>query len=353
MKKPSATERIRSFYRQFSGNDHVLILINADPDAIASAMAVKRLLWRKTADVTISSINVIKRPDNVAMVRLLDVPLVHVDDLGPPERYTRVIIVDSQPDHSPAFEKYPVHLVIDHHPRTAFEAAFIDIRPEYGATATILTEYIRAAKIKPSARLATGLFHAIKTDTRNFERQTLMEDVRAFQFLFKYANTTLARKIEQADLRLDFLKYFRIALETMKMHRGRVFVHLGTVSNPDVCVLVADFFMRVNPVTWSIVSGVYADKLVVIFRNDGIRKNAGKLARKGFCQLGSAGGHKSMARAEIPLSALEGEVDLTECKDVLSWLIDRVERSPGVPSKCKTNSQNGEEPPKSAGKENP
>lgn len=352
MKKPSASERIRSFYNQFSGNDQVLILINADPDAIASAMAAKRLLWRKVAGVTISNINVIKRPDNVAMVRLLDVPLVHVDEIGPPERYTRVMIVDSQPDHAPAFDKFPPHLVIDHHPRTSLDAPFVDVRPEYGATATILTEYIRAAKIKPSARLATGLFHAIKTDTRNFERQTLMEDVRAFQFLFKYANTTLARKIEQADLRLDFLKYFKIALETMKMHRGRVFVHLGPVSNPDVCVLVADFFMRVNPVTWSIVSGVYEDRLVIIFRNDGIRKNAGKMARRGFCQLGSAGGHKSMARAEIPLTALEGQVELDDCKAVLNWLIDRVERKPRSTGKGKENAKsplNGKSPSNSNG----
>jgi nanoRNase/pAp phosphatase (c-di-AMP/oligoRNAs hydrolase) len=334
MKKPSASERIRSFYGHFSGNDQVLILINADPDAIASAMAAKRLLWRKVAGVTISNINVIKRPDNVAMVRLLDVPLVHIDDIGDPGRYSRAMIVDSQPDHAPVFEKFTIDLVIDHHPRGAVKAPFLDIRPEYGATATILTEYIRAAKIKPSARLATGLFHAIKTDTRNFERQTRMEDVRAFQFLFKYANTTLARKIEQADLRLDFLKYFKIALDTMKMHRGRVFVHLGTVSNPDVCVLVADFFMRVNPVTWSIVSGVYGEKLVVIFRNDGIRKNAGQMARKGFCQLGSAGGHKSMARAEIPVSAVPGEIGLDDCKAVLAWIIDRVESRPGSGGKC-------------------
>lgn len=349
-KKPSATERIRSFYSHFSGNDQALILINADPDAIASAMAAKRLLWRKVAGVTISNINVIKRPDNVAMVRLLDVPLVHADDIADPGRFNRVVIVDSQPDHAPAFQRFPVHLIIDHHPRTAFDAPFVDIRPEYGATATILTEYIRAAKIKPSARLATGLFHAIKTDTRNFERQTLMEDVRAFQFLFKYANTTLARKIEQADLRIDFLKYFKIALETMKMHRGRVFVHLGPVSNPDVCVLVADFFMRVNPVTWSIVSGVYEEKLVVIFRNDGIRKNAGKMARKGFCQLGSAGGHKSMARAEIPTTAIRDRVDLEDCKDVLNWLIDRVERQPRTANRCKpsnaTPNPGREGPPK-------
>ena len=44
----SASERLRRFYDQFSSNDAVLILINADPDAIASAMAISRLLCTKS-----------------------------------------------------------------------------------------------------------------------------------------------------------------------------------------------------------------------------------------------------------------------------------------------------------------
>ena len=323
--KISAAERVRRFYAQFSGGDHVLIMINADPDAIASAMAVKRLLWRKVAHVTISNINVVKRPDNVAMIRLLDVKLTFVEDLTDPDRYNRVVLLDSQPCHNKAFSRFKFTMVIDHHPKTEVDAPFVDIRPEYGANSSILTEYLRSAKIKPSAKLATGLFHAIKTDTRNFERQTLIEDVRAFQFLFKHANTTLARKIEQADLRIDFLKYFKNAIETMRMHRGRIFVNLGGVVNPDVCVLIGDFFMRVNPVTWTVVAGTYNNTLILIIRNDGLRKSAGKLAKKSFCQLGSAGGHKSMARAEIPIEAIADQVDAADDKGVLQWIIDRVE----------------------------
>lgn len=329
----SATERLKRFYALFSGNDQVLILINADPDAIASAMAIKRLLWRKVAGVTISNINVIKRPDNIAMIGLLDVPLTHVDKIDSAD-FSRVVMVDSQPDHNEAFSRFAVDAVIDHHPKGGFDAQFADIRPDYGANSTILTEYLKAARIKPSVKLATGLFHAIKTDTHNFERQTLMEDVRAFQFLFKYANTTLARKIEQADLQLDFLKYFKIGIDTMRLERRRAYVHLGKVINPDICVLIADFFMRVNMVTWSIVSGVYDNKLVIIFRNDGIRKNAGKLAQSTFCSLGSAGGHKSMARAELPLAALREMVDCKNKPELLQWIIDRLENREEGPEKC-------------------
>lgn len=324
----SISEKLRRFYHQFSGNDHALIVINADPDAIASAMAVSRLLWRRVLNVTTSHVNTINRPDNLAMLKLLGVSLVPHTDIDLTQ-YSKIVIVDSQPDHNEFMNRLTPHVIIDHHPETGAKAPYLDIRPNYGATASIMTEYLRAARIKPSVKLATGLFYAIKTDTNAFKRQTVIEDVRAFQYLFRYVNIHLARKIEQADLRLDFLKYFKTALQTMRLRKGRVFVHLGPVVNPDVCVIIADFFMRIVSVTWSIVSGTYDKKLIVIFRNDGIRKNAGNVAKKSFGQFGSAGGHKNMARAEIALSDLSEQVDIRDEKKLLRWLINRVEKRAG------------------------
>ena len=321
----SVPEKLRRFNDQFSGNDHVLIVINADPDAIASAMAVSRLLWRKVLNVTISNINTINRPDNLAMLRLLGVTLVPFEEIKL-DQFSRVVIVDSQPDHNEQMAELNPDVIIDHHPDSGVKAPFLDIRPHYGSVSTIMTEYLRAAKIKPSAKLATGLYHGIKTDTNDFKGQTQIEDVRAFQYLFRYANIHLARKIEKADLRFDLLKYFKIALQNMRRRKGKVYIHLGNVVNPDICVLIADFFMRVNTVTWSIVSGICEKKLTIIFRNDGIRKNAGKVAREGFGKLGNAGGHKNMARAEIALNDLKERVDARDDQRLLSWIIGRTAR---------------------------
>ena len=324
--KLSTSERLRRFYDCFAPEDNVLIMINADPDAIASAMGVKRLLWRKTASVTISSINIIKRPDNIAMIRLLGVKVTHIHELDE-KRFNRFVIVDSQRDHNEAFGSFQYDVVIDHHPETGCNASFRDIRPEYGATSTIITEYLRAAKLKVSARLATGLVLGIKTDTGNFERQTLIEDVRAFQFLFRYANIHLVRKIEQSELKLDFLKYYKYALQTMRRRRDRVFVHLGPVTSSDICVLIADFFMKVASIRWSIISGLHESKLVIIFRNDGLRKNAGKIAEKSFGHIGIAGGHKSMARAEVLVADLDSLVDCKDDKKLSRWIINQIEKS--------------------------
>ncbi len=322
----SAIEKLRRFHDLFNSDDHVLIPINADPDAIASAMAIKRLLWRKSASVTIANINTIKRPDNLAMIDLLAVPLQPLENIDP-RQFNRLVMVDSQPDHNLAFGNLKPDAIIDHHPECgSSQASFVDIRPKYGANASIMTEYLRAAKIKPSVKLATGLFYAIKTDTDNFERPSLIEDVRAFQFLYRHANVHLARKIEQAELQPEFIKYFRTALGVMRRRKGKIYAHLGTVSNPDVCVLVADFFMKINSVSWSIVSGIYDRKLIVILRNDGIRKNAGRVAQQSFGALGSAGGHKSMARAEMQTSDLKDQVDHKNEKTVERWIINRIEK---------------------------
>ena len=326
--KLSATERLRRFYKQFSGDDVVLIVINADPDAIASAMAVKRLLWRKVANVTISHINTIKRPDNLAMIRLLGVDIFHTKDIDE-TRFSRCAIVDSQPAHNEAFARFAPDVIIDHHPDTGIEAPLTDIRPKYGATASIMTEYLRAAKIKPSVKLATGLFYAIKTDTGNFERQTIIEDVKAFQFLYRHTNIHLARKIEQSELRLDFLKYFTKALANKRKRKGRIFAHLGPVVNSDICVLIADFFLRIHSINWSIVSGLNDKKLILILRNDGFRKNAGTVSKNSFGLIGSAGGHKNMARAEIPLINLKNVIDYKDEKKLMGWIIQKIEKKAG------------------------
>jgi len=328
--KTSTADRLPELWQQFSPSDQVLVIISADPDAIASALAMTRLLAQRAAGVTIANVNQIDRPDNLAMVRLLKVPLTPYAaiDLA---RFTRTVMVDSQPCHAQPLAGLKPTVVIDHHPDSGYRGPFTDIRPTYGATATILTEYLRAARITPSQSLATALYHAIKTDTDDFKRQTLVEDLQAFQFLFRRANIQLARRIAQADLRLDYLKYFRCAIQYMRLRKGRVFVHLGPVANPDVCVVIADFFMRIHTVTWSVVSGTFEKKLIVIFRNDGSRKNAGRVASQAFGAFGSAGGHRTMARAEVNLAdGKEPAFDIKDHRKMLSWIMARTETRAGV-----------------------
>jgi len=302
--KKTAKERLREFWEIFQKEDDVLLVISADPDALASAMAVKRLLRYRVRSVVIGYPNEIRRLSNLAMVDLLKIQaerlhLVKVKD------FSKKVLLDSQPCHLPAFENIPFDAVIDHHPITAgWEADYVDLRPDYGAVASMLIEYLRAANMKPSVALATALFYAIKVDTSNFEKRANLADAISFRYLFNIANHNLVRKIELSELRPSELNYFRTALTELKISKQRLYVHVGRVRNPDILVILADFFNHVHKVSWVFVSGIHGERLVVIFRCDGYKKNAGRLAEKTFAALGSAGGHREAARAEVPLKNL-------------------------------------------------
>ena len=177
------SSRLTQLLELFNRNDDWLIVINADPDAMASAMALKRIMSHRTGKVTIARINEISRPDNLAMIRYLRIPMLPLTDKLKAS-YSHFAMVDSQPHHNPAFAGIPFSIVIDHHPAVPehpVDAAYVDIRPQYGAVSTLLTEYLRAYHIRPGIRLATALQYGIRTDTATFTRTGTEIDLRGMR----------------------------------------------------------------------------------------------------------------------------------------------------------------------------
>ncbi len=300
----SNKERLRLFLSLFKREDRVLIVIVADPDSMASAFAVKRLLSRRVSEITIVHPNQIKRLNNLAMQNILKIPMQPLRGTKRDE-YSRILLLDSQPPHRKEFANIKFNAVIDHHPLTeGWTADFVDIREEYGAVCTMMSEYLKAARITPSAALATALFYGIKVDTHDFTKKATTNDISCFQHLFKRINQYWLNKIEQSDIRRSELKYFKMAFLNLKVRKHRIYVHIGKIGNPDILVVIADFLTHVHDIGWVIVSGQAGEKLVVIFRCDGYKKNAGRLAERVLGKYGPAGGHKQSARAEIPIKNL-------------------------------------------------
>ena len=324
----SNRERAKQLQSLFSGATRVLVMINADPDAIASAMALKRILWRRAGEVVITYFNRITRPDNLAMIEFTDSGLVPLEEVDL-STFDKFAIVDSQPDHNDHFSGIDFQAIVDHHPLTCHHAPFADIRPEYGACSTMLTEYLRSLKIKPSAKLASALMLGIKTDTADFTRQASSADIRAFQFLYKYADMNIVTKVERALMTETDLDFLGNAIRHRLVRDNRVFYHAGIMEKPDELVVAADFFLSIAGVNWSVVSGVVDKKLVVILRNDGLRKGAGKTAQEAFGKFGSAGGHKTMARAELDLSLIRKEIKRVNRKALTEWVINRITQTAG------------------------
>src|SRR5882762_8029629 len=296
--------RVQQYQRYFSDAERVLIMLHnePDPDAMASGLALRNVLRRTKATAIIGAIQGVTRPENVRMVNLLD---IHVEQITPEslKEYDRIAMVDVQPHYFGGLIDR-VDLVIDHHPeQPGYAAVFKDIRPDYGSTSTILTEHLRAVDVNISERTATAMLYAIKSDTLFFNRQTNRVDLEAFSYLYPLADAAMIRKMEGAEITVERLDY------VLKAYRGgtladQVFcAFIGPTPREDFITYVADFFLQLEDVKWTVIAGIVNDSLVISVRNLGYTKNAGEFVRKYFADIGSAGGHRSMAKAVVPLRA--------------------------------------------------
>jgi len=296
--------RVQQYQRYFSDADRVLIMLHndPDPDAMASGLALRNVLRRTKTTAIIGAIQGVTRPENLRMVNLLDIHVEAITDESLKE-YDRIAMVDVQPHYFGGLIDR-VDLVIDHHPeQPGYTAVFKDIRQDYGSTSTILTEHLRAVDVNISERTATAMLYAIKSDTLFFNRSTNRVDLEAFSYLYPLADAALIRKMEGAEITLERLDY------VLKAHRGGVLADqvfaafLGAMPREDFIPYVADFFLQLEDVKWTIIAGIVNDSLVVSVRNLGYTKNAGEFVRKFFADIGSAGGHRAMAKAVVPLRA--------------------------------------------------
>ncbi|MDP2853000.1 MAG: DHH family phosphoesterase [Smithellaceae bacterium] len=294
-------------------NDSLLLLMHGspDPDAIASAMALRELLLRKKglSKCVFAATEPFRRQQNkeLAQAMRLNIRLLIQVDVND---YRLIALVDAQPSFfGDQRQMIKPTIVFDHHPRKGdWQAELTDIRPHYGALSTVLTEYLLCARIRIPRNLHTALLYGIKTDTDNFDRETLAEDIRAYTYHTRRANMRLIRRIELNQTPMSYLKYFDHAFHTMKHYRGRRVGFLGHVESPDVCVQVADFYLRLIGTYYVVVAGIVNDKLIIIFRGDGYRQDCGAIAQ-GVCGLfGQGGGHRSAARIEIALDVLKTEL---------------------------------------------
>jgi nanoRNase/pAp phosphatase (c-di-AMP/oligoRNAs hydrolase) len=320
-----ARARVARIRRVLDAAPRVLILMqdDPDPDAIASALALRVVLGRTKAAAPIATFGRITRPENRAMTHLLEIDVEHLVPAALAE-YDAIAMVDVQPSF---FEERlsDVALVIDHHPEERPVAARVkDIRPSYGATSTILTEYLRAADVKIPQRLATALLYGIKADTLYLERGTTRADVDAFTFLHPLANHNTLRRIERPDLPDAALDTLALGIARRALVDGVLFSHLGPVGYPELVAQFADLFLQVEGAEWSVVSGVVNDELHISVRNVGYVRGAGEVVRTAFAELGSAGGHRAMAKAVIPLATWRARVGATDPEPVSAAIVARI-----------------------------
>jgi nanoRNase/pAp phosphatase (c-di-AMP/oligoRNAs hydrolase) len=312
----SARAKVGRLVRRFRGRTRALVLThdNPDPDSMASAWALAALLeQRLQVKVDLGYGGIIGRSENAAFVKELGVPVVPVGEVRFDD-YDLFALTDTQQgvkNHALPEDRV-ADIVIDHHPLREghIHNPFADLGGSYGATSTMLTEYLRAARIEPSPQLATALYYGIKADTRDLERETRVHDVKCYLWLFPRIQRDLLSRIEHPELPVRYFQLYHAAIEKARRYEGAVITDLGEVYTPDMVAEVAERLSFLQGTNWSMALGSFHSQLYVSLRVRDRRMNAGRLVRETCADFGgSAGGHGSMAGARLPLTGTKGQRD--------------------------------------------
>ena len=248
----------------FEDAESILILLqdDTDPDGIGSGLALRQALGRNKQTAPLGSFGHVTRPENVAMAKVLEIEIEKITTARLRE-FDRIAVVDLQPPHL-AHPPEAIDLVIDHHPEQFnYKCHIKDIRPRYGATSTIMLEYLVCAGASIGTRLATAMLYGIKTDTFFLTRDVHEWDVEAFSFLYPMANQNQMRRIERPELPPAALDALSHALKTRHIVGKVAFVHLGRVERDDLIPQIADFSLSFEGAEWAVVSGFFESNFIV------------------------------------------------------------------------------------------
>jgi nanoRNase/pAp phosphatase (c-di-AMP/oligoRNAs hydrolase) len=307
--------------RRGGGRWLVLTHDNPDPDALASAILLCQVLrraWKQRATAAYGGI--VGRAENREMVRSLHLQVSHVRHLSL-KRYQRFALVDTQPrtGNNQLPEGVQPELVIDHHPvrKATLSAPLLDIRPTYGATATVLGEYLLAAGIRPTHSQATALIYAIRSETQDFSREFTGPDKAIYDLFFPLANHRLLARIQNPRLPLSYFGNLHEALERLESVDSLILSHLGEVGQPDIVPELADLLLRMEGKTWSLCTGVYGDRLYLSIRTTNPRADAGSLMRRLIGRRGKGGGHGRTAGGWIDAARM-GPAELARLQNTIA-----------------------------------
>lgn len=301
------------------GNILVLMQNNPDPDAIASAAAIRELVRaRLRKRVVIGYGGVFGRAENRAMVHELGIETqqVQTEDLA---RYRTVCLVDTQPrsGNNALFTSRPAEIVIDHHEgssRRTWAAELADVRPDYGATSTILYEYVVASGIDLNPNLATALYYGIYSDTSALGRKVSAADLQAFQALAPLADMRRLARIRRAPVPPAYFEMLRDSLTNAVLAGNVVVTFIRGCGNPDMFAEIAEMMVRLEGIRVSICYGACGQTVHLSARAVDDRGNLAERMRRVMAGIGTGGGHRSMAGGQAPFGVGEREKRLEQVR---------------------------------------
>ena len=311
---PIDESRVR-LLRVSVGSGPVLILThdNPDPDALASGLGLSRLFasWGIPSDLVYSGL--VTRAENKAMLKILTPEWEYHDYLPDLDSYSAIALVDTQPnagnnDLPP--EVIPDVVIDHHHPvrDNMDKVSFVELRPDIGATASLVFQLLDAASTNIDTHLATAIFYGLKTDTRGLSRGDSEVDQEVYFRLLTMIDRQILAQIEHAGLPREYFQRVCDGLHAAFVHGDLVVTDLGDLHRPDFVAEMADLLIRFEDARAVLCLGNHDDLIYISLRTVAMQEDAGLLIQRIVHPPGKAGGHGTVAGGQVPLVDGAGEV---------------------------------------------
>ncbi|MEN6610129.1 MAG: DHH family phosphoesterase [Methanoregulaceae archaeon] len=333
IKKLHATRLSKKLFTLLSGWEGTLGIIthkNPDPDAISSAIALASIARHANPKKLATRIfyeGNIGHQENRTFVNLLDIRMEHATPALLAEcRYLAMVDCAGPGINNDIRPETRINIILDHHkippvgtggPAVEFQ----DIRPGMGATASILTQYLEELDIPVDRKVATALLYGIRSDTKDFRRNTTPQDMNYAAYLLPLTDNDLLDKIMSPSISQETLDILGSAIQNRKIRSGYLFANVGYIRNRDALPQAADLLINLEGVNTAIVYGITDTAIVLSARNRDVRLHLGNVLSEAFGDMGTAGGHPNMAAATLPLTFFSKVKDKDE---LLKLVIDPI-----------------------------
>ena len=287
---------------------------NPDPDCLASAFALGRIATAAGIDERrVLYSGEISHQQNRAFVNLLGIDLqpFEADAVrNRPEGSLLAFVDHAVPEvNNRVPAGTPVDIVIDHHPNEGIDAGFVDHREAVGATATILTEYVRELGTGMDAALGTALLFAIRRETLGFLRGATREEYDAAGWMHGHADADLLRTLSTPSVTGATIDSIATAIRNRTVEGSVLLSGIGRTSERDALPQAADYLATLEGVETAVVFAIVGDGIQLSARSTDSRIHVGRVLDAAFDDVGSAGGHREMAGGEVPLGVFAGYTD--------------------------------------------
>jgi nanoRNase/pAp phosphatase (c-di-AMP/oligoRNAs hydrolase) len=273
---------LEKFIKQLESFERVVIQAHdfPDHDAVSAAYGLSIILQHFGMKTLIVYNGDIDRISLSNMIKFVDIPIFHCNQAGlKPD--DKIITVDGCIGEKNVTDILGEEIaVIDHHDVIApSNLWFCDIRPKYGATATIIHEYFQLVNIDMPNNVASALLVGLNIDTANLTRGFCNADLKAFLAFNEIADLELVNRICRNSLIETELISFQHLFHELRSEFGIATVLLEKPCAKNLLGVLADFLLSVNEYDVVVVAMNYNKGIQLSLRSECPYVDVGKLLR--------------------------------------------------------------------------